>query len=79
MKKIRKIIIIPIYLYQICISPFLGRNCRFHPTCSQYCKEAILIHGFFMGSVLSFKRIIRCHPFGGFGYDPVPKKEYKND
>ena len=79
MKNIRKIIIIPIYLYQICISPFLGRNCRFDPTCSQYCKEAILIHGFFIGLLLSFKRIIRCHPFGGFGYDPVPKKEYKND
>tara|TARA_B100002051_G_scaffold166957_1_gene157671 strand:- start:1524 stop:1760 length:237 start_codon:yes stop_codon:yes gene_type:complete len=77
LKKIRYFIIIPIYLYQICISPFLGRNCRFEPTCSQYCKEAILIHGIFFGSILSVKRIIRCNPFGGFGYDPVPKKENK--
>ena len=80
MKKIRNLIVIPIYLYQVCISPFLGRNCRFYPTCSQYCKEAILTHGIFIGSLLSFKRILKCNPFGGFGYDPVPKKKVnKND
>jgi hypothetical protein len=57
----------------------MGRNCRFEPTCSQYFKDAIILHGVILGSFLGFKRILRCHPFGSFGYDPVPKKKLKND
>ena len=66
------ILIIPIKSYQILISPLLGPSCRFTPTCSQYAVEAIQKYGPFKGSWLAFKRIIRCHPWGGCGHDPVP-------
>jgi len=61
-----------IRLYQLFVSPFLGANCRYTPTCSQYGKEAILKHGPFRGGWLAVKRILRCHPWGGHGHDPVP-------
>jgi len=51
-----------------------GKGCRFTPTCSEYASEAILEHGFFKGSLLSFRRILKCNPFGGWGEDPVPTK-----
>ena len=60
-----------IKFYQICISPYFGPKCRFHPTCSNYAYQAIKIHKF-KGLALSFFRIMRCNPIGGFGYDPVP-------
>ena len=66
------LLIIPIKIYQIIISPLLGPSCRFTPTCSQYAVEAIQKYGPFKGSWLSFKRILKCHPWGGSGYDPVP-------
>ena len=73
MKKIFSLLlIIPIKSYQIIISPLLGPSCRFTPTCSQYAVEAIQKYGPFKGSWLSFKRILKCHPWGGSGYDPVP-------
>ncbi len=72
MKFISLILIIPIKLYQILISPLLGPSCRFTPTCSQYAVEAIQKHGPIKGSWLAAKRIIRCHPWGGSGHDPVP-------
>jgi putative membrane protein insertion efficiency factor len=58
--------------YRIAISPWLGANCRFDPTCSSYTIEALQAHGIFTGSWLAIKRIGRCHPWGGSGYDPVP-------
>jgi len=61
-----------IKIYQFTLSPFLGKQCRFIPTCSQYGIEAIQKHGAFKGSWLAIKRIIRCNPWGGSGYDPVP-------
>ncbi|MBD1425072.1 membrane protein insertion efficiency factor YidD [Sphingobacterium arenae] len=61
-----------IRFYQLFISPFLGANCRYTPTCSQYGKEAILKHGPFRGGYLAIRRILRCHPWGGHGHDPVP-------
>lgn len=64
-------------LYRIAISPWLGVNCRFQPTCSEYAIEALREHGIFKGSWLAAKRIGRCHPWGGSGYDPVPTE--KND
>ena len=70
-KFLRKIFVIPILLYQYLISPLIPISCRFNPTCSQYSKEAIIKHGIFKGVILSIKRIIRCHPWGGSGYDPV--------
>ena len=70
-KFLRKIFVIPILLYQYLISPLIPISCRFNPTCSQYSKEAIIKHGIFKGLILSIKRIIKCHPWGGSGYDPV--------
>lgn len=61
-----------IKLYQVLISPLLGANCRFHPTCSQYGIEAIRKYGPFKGGWLTLKRIGRCNPWGGHGHDPVP-------
>jgi len=67
-----KLLLILIKFYQQCISPFIPAACRYTPTCSQYAKEAILKYGPFKGSWLALKRILRCNPFGGSGYDPVP-------
>ena len=66
------LLVIPIKLYQLVISPILGPNCRYHPTCSQYSIEAINKHGPFKGTWLAIKRISSCHPWGGSGHDPVP-------
>ena len=63
-----------IRFYQICISPLKPPSCRFTPTCSQYALEAFRKHGPFKGLYLAVKRILRCHPLGGHGYDPVPEK-----
>lgn len=73
----KKILIAPLVLlikfYQICISPLKGGpTCRFTPTCSQYALEALRKYGLFKGGWLALKRILRCHPWGGSGYDPVP-------
>jgi hypothetical protein len=62
-------------LYRVAISPWLGANCRFDPTCSSYAIEALRTYGILKGSWLAAKRIGRCHPWGGSGYDPVPKKQ----
>jgi putative membrane protein insertion efficiency factor len=64
-----------IWLYRHSLSTFLGRNCRFLPTCSDYANEAIRIHGPIQGSALALSRFCRCHPWGGSGFDPVPEKE----
>ncbi len=73
---IRKIavtlLLIPIFFYQKCISPMFPPCCRYTPTCSQYAVEAIRKHGPFKGLYLAIRRILRCHPWGGSGYDPVP-------
>lgn len=59
--------------YQIFLSPMLGNNCRFVPSCSQYYLEALQQHGIVRGNYLGIKRILKCHPWGKSGYDPVPK------
>ena len=64
--------LIVIKIYQWVISPWLGPKCRFTPTCSHYSAEALKKHGLFKGFWLSLRRISRCHPWGGSGYDPVP-------
>ena len=63
-----------IRFYQIVISPMLGPRCRYIPTCSQYAIEALRVQGTTKGVYLSARRLCRCHPWGGYGYDPVPKK-----
>lgn len=74
----KKLSIALIKFYQIFISPLCPGVCRFRPTCSQYAAEAIKVHGVIKGVWLSFKRICRCHPWGGSGYDPVPPKETRH-
>ena len=69
---IGKILSAIIRFYQNCISPFTPPSCRFSPTCSAYALEAVGRYGAWRGSVLAIKRILRCHPWGGKGYDPVP-------
>ena len=59
-------------LYQLAVSPFVGPSCRFVPTCSHYAHEALLHHGAVKGSWLALRRLVRCRPWGGWGYDPVP-------
>lgn len=75
-KILRSIVSLPliglIKLYQLVISPLLGPKCRYTPTCSQYGLEAIKKYGPFKGGWMALKRIARCHPWGGHGYDPVP-------
>lgn len=66
------ILILPIRFYQKFISPLTPPSCRFTPTCSQYAIEALRKHGPFKGTWLAIRRILRCHPWGGYGYDPVP-------
>ena len=60
--------------YQVAVSPLLGTNCRYRPTCSAYAAEALRRHGVVRGGWLAVKRIGRCHPWGGHGFDPVPPR-----
>ncbi|MDE7403252.1 MAG: membrane protein insertion efficiency factor YidD [Muribaculaceae bacterium] len=77
---LRRLVIAPIRFYQLAISPMTPASCRFVPTCSQYAIEAIATHGIAKGSILTLKRIGRCNPWGGSGYDPVPPKtEHKDE
>lgn len=61
-----------LWLYQALISPFLGANCRHFPTCSEYAKDAVTLHGPLRGSWYALKRILRCHPWAEPSFDPVP-------
>ncbi len=63
---------LPVIFYRRCISPMKPPTCRFTPTCSEYAIQALRKHGPFRGSWLAVRRILRCHPWGGSGYDPVP-------
>lgn len=86
MKKIYKLfhyffemlVTLPIRGYKKIISPFLPCACRFQPTCSEYMLQAIQLHGIFKGFYLGIKRILRCNPWGGSGYDPVPLPQNKS-
>lgn len=75
-KVCRRVVIFPfvvlVRFYQLCISPLTPSACRFTPTCSQYALEALRKHGLFKGLWLTVRRLARCHPWGGSGYDPVP-------
>jgi putative membrane protein insertion efficiency factor len=66
-----------IKIYQFLISPIIGKNCRFNPTCSNYSLEALKKHGLVLGMYYSIIRISKCHPWGGSGHDPVPSKKLK--
>jgi putative membrane protein insertion efficiency factor len=69
--------VIPIRIYQYTISPLLPTSCRHIPTCSQYAIEALNVHGIIRGTYLATRRILRCHPWGTHGFDPVPEKPYR--
>ncbi|MBP3828151.1 MAG: membrane protein insertion efficiency factor YidD [Prevotella sp.] len=66
------LLLIPIWFYQKMITPYTPPSCRFTPTCSEYARQALIKHGPIKGLWLAIKRISRCHPWGGSGYDPVP-------
>lgn len=74
MSPLAHIIALPIKFYRLVLSPWLGLECRFHPTCSSYALEALKVHGGIKGSWLAIRRIARCHPWGGSGIDNVPPK-----
>ena len=71
-KLFARLLLTPVYVYRCLISPLLGVNCRFTPTCSVYTIEAVEKHGALRGGWLAVKRIGKCHPFGNSGHDPVP-------
>jgi len=71
----RKAVLFLIRTYRYLISPFLGNNCRFHPTCSEYAETAVSRFGLLRGGWLSVKRISHCHPWHAGGMDPVPEKK----
>jgi putative membrane protein insertion efficiency factor len=63
--------------YKLTLSPLIGRGCRYLPTCSEYAAEALVSHGPWRGGYLAARRLCRCHPWGGSGYDPVPPPRRK--
>lgn len=69
---IRRAVLLPVYFYRWCISPLFPPTCRYTPTCSTYMVEAVMKYGVLKGGWLGIRRILRCHPWGGSGYDPVP-------
>jgi uncharacterized protein len=69
---IGKLLALPVRAYRYALSPLLGANCRFHPSCSDYAAEALETHGALKGSWLGLRRVARCHPWCGGGFDPVP-------
>jgi len=73
-----RFLILLINIYQLTLSPLLKSNCRYLPTCSEYAITALKEHGLIIGLYYSTKRLLSCHPFGGHGHDPVPKKLIKD-
>ncbi len=71
-KALSFLLLLPVRFYRACISPLTPPSCRFVPTCSEYAMQAIQKYGPFKGFWLAVKRLLRCHPWGGSGYDPVP-------
>ncbi|XDA98858.1 membrane protein insertion efficiency factor YidD [Sulfitobacter sp. LCG007] len=67
-----RLLALPVHAYRLVFSPWVGHNCRFQPTCSAYALEALDRHGAAKGGWLALRRILRCHPWGASGYDPVP-------
>lgn len=69
------LVALPVRAYRLILSPWVGHNCRYQPTCSAYAMEALHKHGGLRGGLLAARRIARCHPWGGDGYDPVPDRD----
>ncbi len=79
MSPLAHVFALPVRFYRLALSPLIGSNCRYQPTCSEYALEALKTHGAIKGAWLAARRIGRCHPLGGSGYDPVPDKLRKDD
>ncbi|MDO9052060.1 MAG: membrane protein insertion efficiency factor YidD [Methylotenera sp.] len=67
-----RFLVVVVKAYQLILSPMLGQQCRFYPTCSQYAIEAIRKHGAFLGTYFTVRRLLRCHPWHAGGHDPIP-------
>jgi putative membrane protein insertion efficiency factor len=76
-KILKRLLILPVRIYQMILSPLMPARCRYSPTCSQYMIEAIYEWGPLRGLIMGLKRVVSCHPWGGHGHDPVPKREEK--
>ena len=74
---LRRLATLPVFGYRYLISPLLPASCRYQPTCSAYAIEAVERHGVLKGGWLALRRIVRCHPWGGAGFDPVPRPHPK--
>ncbi|WP_300295179.1 membrane protein insertion efficiency factor YidD [Ferrovibrio sp.] len=72
MTPLARLLALPIQAYRLVLSPWVGHNCRYQPTCSCYALEALEKHGAARGGYLAVRRLARCHPLGSSGYDPVP-------
>ncbi|MCY1127432.1 membrane protein insertion efficiency factor YidD [Frigidibacter sp. RF13] len=72
MSPLAQVLALPVRAYRLLLSPWVGHNCRYQPTCSAYALEALERHGAVKGGWLALRRIGRCHPWGGSGHDPVP-------
>ncbi len=70
--EVSAVLLLMLRTYRACVSPFLPPSCRFYPTCSQYAEDAVRHHGWLRGTMLAARRILRCHPLGPHGYDPLP-------
>ena len=77
MSPLARIAALPVHVYRMLLSPWFGHACRFQPTCSAYALEALEKHGALKGGWLALRRIGRCHPWGGDGFDPVPDPKGK--
>jgi putative membrane protein insertion efficiency factor len=75
MSPLARLFALPVRAYRLILSPWVGHNCRFQPTCSQYALDALAQHGAINGTALIFRRLLKCHPWGSSGYDPVPDKK----
>ncbi|SEH71759.1 membrane protein insertion efficiency factor YidD [Paracoccus alkenifer] len=78
MTPLAHLVALPVRAYRLLFSPWVGHGCRYQPTCSAYALEALERHGAFRGTWLMLRRIGRCHPLGGSGYDPVPPPRDKS-
>lgn len=76
---IRRLALLPVRVYQLAVSPWLPKQCRYLPTCSDYAIQAVERHGVVKGGGLATRRICRCHPWGGHGFDPVPGSDAPAD
>jgi putative membrane protein insertion efficiency factor len=79
MTPLAALVALPVRAYRLFLSPWVGHGCRYQPTCSAYALEALERHGAFRGTWLMLRRIGRCHPWGGSGYDPVPGADPDHD